>query len=277
MVTAVGSGRAPRFRSGKTLTPLVSVLAVLAMIVAGVASWLWQGEREQRQAKERELLLVLAERDDLMGQVRELEQVKAKIASDLERTQGELDGTREKLSQTVQANEQLTQSVEDRQREIDRLAKDMAQLKQERQSLLAQVKDLETERSTIDQQLTELKDSNEQLEAKMQELSGPTVELDKVLVTGDGASLPAGAVGPTSVLPGLNGQVIVVNREYDFIVMNLGKHHGLSVGQEFQVVRDDQVLGRVKVEKAYDELSAAALLPESQEDSIREGDAVRSL
>ena len=74
-----------------------------------------------------------------------------------------------------------------------------------------------------------------------------------------------------------SGQVVVVNREYDFIVMNLGKNHGLSVGQEFKVVRGNEVLGRVKVEKVYDELAAAAILPESQKDNIREGDGVKAL
>ena len=74
-----------------------------------------------------------------------------------------------------------------------------------------------------------------------------------------------------------DGQVVVVNREYDFIVMNLGKNHGLSVGQEFQIVRGAEVLGKVKVEKVYDELSAATILPESQKDRIREGDTVKAL
>ncbi len=74
-----------------------------------------------------------------------------------------------------------------------------------------------------------------------------------------------------------DGQVVVINREYDFIVMNLGKNDGLSIGQEFKIVRDNEVIGRVRVEKVYDELSAAALLPNSQKNSIREGDLVTSL
>ena len=86
-------------------------------------------------------------------------------------------------------------------------------------------------------------------------------------------------VTPISLTQGgvLEGQVIVVNREYDFIVMNIGKNHGLAVGQEFQIVRGSQVLGKVKVEKIYNELSAAAILPESNKALIREGDAVKAL
>ena len=82
---------------------------------------------------------------------------------------------------------------------------------------------------------------------------------------------------PAAQAPSTSGQVVVVNREYDFIVMNLGKNHGLSIGQEFQIVRGDSVLGKVKVEKVYDELSAAAILPESQKDNIKEGDTVKAL
>jgi hypothetical protein len=122
-----------------------------------------------------------------------------------------------------------------------------------------------------------------ELESKVMELSNqPTVELEKVLVPGAGAT-PAPVDGATAMpvaalgsMPSA-GQVVVVNREYDFIVMNLGKNHGLSIGQEFQVVRGSEVLGRVKVEKVYDELAAAAILPESQKDNIREGDTVRAL
>jgi hypothetical protein len=126
------------------------------------------------------------------------------------------------------------------------------------------------------------------LETKVMELSErPSVELEKVLVTGDSPTSPAassssssgGAVVPvstTSTSP-TEGQIVVVNREYDFIVMNLGKNQGLSVGQEFQIIRGSEVLGKVKVEKIYDELSAAAILPESKKSSIREGDLVRPL
>ena len=68
-----------------------------------------------------------------------------------------------------------------------------------------------------------------------------------------------------------------MNREYDFIVMDLGRNHGVSIGQECKISRGDEVLGTVKVEKVYDELSAAAILPNSKKDRIREHDAVTPL
>ncbi len=113
------------------------------------------------------------------------------------------------------------------------------------------------------------------LETKVLELSGqPTVELDKVVVSSGESPAAAKAVTPAS---GREGQVIVVNREYDFIVMNLGKNNGLEIGQQFQIVRGEEVLGWVKVEKVYDELAAAAILPQSKKEQIREGDVVKAL
>jgi uncharacterized protein YlxW (UPF0749 family) len=268
-------------RHGKMLVPMLGVLAALSMAVAAAAIWLQMQEREKRQAKERELVLVLAERDDLRAQLEETSEAKSRVESELSRVRKELETSLEHLAKATAAQEALSRSVEDRQKEIDRLAKDMAQMQSERRELTAQLADLKSERETLQQRLSDAEAAKADLESKVMELSNqPTVELDKVLVTGsapvpgpEGTTLPVAAVSSTAV----SGQVVVVNREYDFIVMNLGKNHGLSIGQEIQVVRGAEVLGRVKVEKVYDELAAAAILPESQKDSIREGDSVKAL
>jgi len=59
--------------------------------------------------------------------------------------------------------------------------------------------------------------------------------------------------------------------------MNLGKNQGLRLGQEFEILRDGQILGRAKVEKIYEELSAAALQPGVTLEEVREGDLVRAI
>ena len=161
--------------------------------------------------------------------------------------------------------------------EIGRLTSDLTQARNDMKQLSGQLAQLQTERDTAKQQLADAEEAKGELESKVMELSNerPTVELEKILVSGDqvrgGQTIFAGGKVST------DGQVVVVNREYDFIVMNLGRNHGLAIGQEFQVFRNDEVMGRVKVEKVYDELSAAAIVQETQPDNIREGDLVRAL
>ena len=267
-------------QAGKMVVPLLGVLAALSIGVAAVAIILQSQERGKRQAKERELRVALADNDDLKGKLQQVQQAKAAVEDELGHNRKDLTRAKEELAAAVQAQETLTKSVEDREQEIARLTRDLDQTKSEAKTLSGQLASLQSERDTARQQLAELEQAKGELESKVMELSDrPTVELGKVRVSNAGEQPQASAALRPALVPvsAKGGQIVVVNREYDFVVMNLGKNHGLNIGQEFQIVRNNQVLGKVKVEKVYDELSAAAILPESQKENIQEGDAIRAL
>ena len=277
--------RSVRTRAGKTLVPLLGVLTVLAVGVAAFAIVVQMQERDKRLAKEKELMLALAENEDLKAKLDDIQQSKSSIEEELARIRKDLAQAQQELAKAVEAQETLTRSVEDREREITRLNTDLEQTSSQKKQAADQLTQLQTERDAIKQQLADLEQAKNELEAKVMELSDrPTVELDKVVVSGEPSGSLASASPDSRALPvstttasSATGQVVVVNREYDFIVMNMGKNQGLTVGQEFKIVRGSEVLGKVKVERVYDELSAAAILPESKKDSIREGDAVAAL
>lgn len=267
-----------RCEAGKILVPILGAVAVLAIGAAAISLAFQVQERQRRMAKERELELATAENVDLKGQLEELRQRRARLEEDLARLRQELTNAQAEMAKAVEAQEVLARSVEDREEEIARLTKDVEQARTDAEQAAAQLSVLQTERDTMQQQLVDLDRAKGELEAKVMELAGrPTVELEKVLV--GGSRMDGALVQPAGLSPGTSstGQVVVVNREYDFIVMNLGRNQGLSVGQEFQIVRGAAILGRVRVEKVYDELSAAAILPESQTQSIQEGDLIRAL
>jgi prefoldin subunit 5 len=250
----------------------LTALAIVGIAVAVVAQ---QQERAIRLAAERQLSLVKADNEQLQRQINETRAAKLALETELTHAQAEAEEVAQQLSQERQAKEVLAKSVDDRQREVDRLGKDLEQLRAERQNLQQQLAELNQQQETWKNQLAELEKVKGQLETKVLELSGqPTVELDKVVVNSMESLSADKAVTPAS---GREGQVIVVNREYDFIVMNLGKNNGLEIGQQFQIVRGEEVLGWVKVEKVYDELAAAAILPQSNKEQIREGDVVKAL
>ena len=268
-------GESPQVRrTGRMLVPLMGVLAVLAMGVAGFAIVLQMQEREKRQTMERELTLARAENDDLKGRLDEAQQAQSTMEQQLGQAKGDLLQSRDELAKALKAQDTLQHSIEDREKEIARLTRSLEQAQADSEQ--AQAK-LQTERDAIKHQLAELERAKGDLESKLTELSSgqPTVELDRVLVTNE----PSTSILPVTATRQVasTGQIVVVNREYDFIVMNLGRNHGLSIGQEFQIVRGGDVLGHVKVEKVYDELSAAAILPDSKKDAIREGDTVKTL
>ena len=258
-------------RRGGAAVPLLSVLAVLALLVAGVAIALQMQERTKRLAKERELLMAKSENEDLQQRLTDTRSAKERVEGELTRTKDELAKDVQQLEEERKAKETLAKSVDERQHEIDRLAKDLDQFRGERQALAQQVTQLQQERDGLQGKVGALEQAKTELDNKVTELSKhPSVELDRVVVNGSGSSTVSSGGA-------LQGQVLVVNRDYDFIVMNLGRNHGLSVGQEFQVSRGSDVLAHVKVEKIYDELSAAAIMPNSKKDDIKEGDEVHAI
>ncbi|OGX39300.1 MAG: hypothetical protein A3C53_02105 [Omnitrophica WOR_2 bacterium RIFCSPHIGHO2_02_FULL_68_15] len=268
-----------RSQAGKMLTPLLSILAALAMGVAAFAIYVVIQKGEQLQVVQRNLQLAESENSDLKSRIETVQQAKARLEEDLTGAQRSFAESQEELANSLQAQETLTRSIEDREREITRLTKDLDQAKSESSKVSSQIGKLQSERDEAKRQVAELERAKNDLEAKLMATDPSTVELDRVLVSGGASGTEAGGgmVMPISATPSAAGQVVVINREYDFVVMNLGKNHGVAVGQEFQIARGNEVLGRVKVEKVYDELSAAAILPDSKKSSIREGDTVRAL
>lgn len=288
---------------GKAAVALLGVVAALGIVMAGVALFFQMKERDLRMTRERELALVKAEKQDLEQQLNEARDVNTKIERELSDVKADLEEAGKSLADAKKERDELAKTAEDRQTQIDRMLEDLDRSRGEQRSLTDQLARVRQEQDALQKQLGLLRDENNQLEQKVVELSKhPTVELDRVVVNptsgapATAAPNPVSVTGPASAitdqtLPAMLpssapaaaqpretlGQVIVVNREYDFIVVNLGSNQGLTLGQEFQVVRGDQVLGRVKVEKLYDELSAAAILPSSNKDAIREGDSVRPI
>ena len=281
--SSVGLSQTERFSSvgGKTLIPLLSGLAAIAMGIAILAVVSQTQERQKRLAKERELTLALAENNSLKTQVDDAQRARLRAEEETGRSRKELAQAQAELTKAVEAQQTLSRSVEEREQAISRITEELEQARSESKQALSQLTELQAAHQAAKQQMAELEEAKDELASKLAQLSGhPTVELETVRVANREPSAPSGLAAPAGVAgatASANGQVVVVNREYDFVVVNLGKNQGLSVGQEFQIVRGDAVLGKVKVEKVYDELSAAAILPESQKENIREGDLIKAL
>ncbi len=84
------------------------------------------------------------------------------------------------------------------------------------------------------------------------------------------------AVKAPAVVPvaNLEGSVLVVNKEYNFAVINLGNKDKVKEGDIFSVYHQDKFIGDLKVEKVHDAMSAAGFLSEDIKDMIVEADKV---
>lgn len=75
----------------------------------------------------------------------------------------------------------------------------------------------------------------------------------------------------------LTGEVLTVNREFAFIVINLGKSSGIEEGMVLTVLRDNRNLARVKVETVREYISVAYFIDKETIPLIKTGDRVRAI
>lgn len=111
-------------------------------------------------------------------------------------------------------------------------------------------------------------------------LKGPASELDEGFAGARRAiqsrTIAAGGLKP-SVPPGMSvpqGRVLKVNPEHHFIVVSLGPNEGAQEGRYVQLYRSGTFLGEGRIDRVYQNLSAATVLSEDTLSHIREGDQV---
>jgi hypothetical protein len=159
------------------------------------------------------------------------------------------------------------------------LEEKLSQAEEESKNLKAELKNLEGKKSALEKKVNEL-----------QEKLKSGVELGTIVVNPETGQQPALAVPPTSGTaisapgadvglsapagPAEEGKVLVVNKDYNFAVINLGSEDGVGVGNVYAVYHNNKYLGDVKVEKVHDSMAAAAFAAADLKDKVSEGDKV---
>ncbi|MFH1856366.1 MAG: hypothetical protein ABH836_03935 [Candidatus Omnitrophota bacterium] len=77
--------------------------------------------------------------------------------------------------------------------------------------------------------------------------------------------------------PALTGEVLVVNKEFSFLVVALGREHNLKLGDILSVYRSGEFIGKAVVERVEEEISAASVLPDWRNVEFKEKDVVKKL
>ncbi|MCX5697790.1 MAG: hypothetical protein NTU54_07490 [Candidatus Omnitrophica bacterium] len=152
----------------------------------------------------------------------------------------------------------------------------------EAKKIKTELRDLENKKSSLEKKITEL-------EEKLK----PGVELGTIVVnpeTGMPQTSPAAAVTGTENMSeekpmaasgaasassqSPEGKVLVVNKDYNFAVINLGSEDGVSIGNVFSIYHNNKYVGDVKVEKVHDSMAAAAFATPELKDKVSEGDKI---
>lgn len=205
-----------------------------------------------------------------------------RLEGELAQTQEELAQTKEALSEANQQIADLSDQLADEKAKAEELAEKLAQEKRENEDLRKKLDNLEYKIEELEEQI-EKKDSElaaarkekEQLNLKIARLEEEKARLqEKLNKLEDTVDL-----GKISVvaLKEIKGMVMAVNEDYGFVIINLGAKDKITKGMVLFVYRDDTMIGKVEVDRIYEEMSSANILPEWKQADIKVGDQVKAL
>jgi len=286
--------------SGKTLTVFLIVIAVLLISLTAIAVFFFLKEVEVRKALEYNLEQMQVKEVSLKKALEEAkkeiflyEEQKKETSEEIESLQGELDlvqGLREeikkenrKLMDELETDRQTNQALkEDLEEELAKAKEKIEALLQENKTTVSRNKELDAQRNELKERyqllLKQIKDLGEipvveqmkeslmpeggkelSEQGKMTQEAEENVELGKIVVKPKGQK---------------QGKIISVDKETDFVIINLGEEDGLKKDAVLSIYRGENYIGDIKVSRVLPEMSAADFVPPLKNHQVREDDQV---
>lgn len=251
---------------------LLSVLIVLFLSSAILLGIIAQREKARRIELTELLDRTTNEKQIVEKRLTEISRIKSELESRLTEAEGKIADLVVKLEEAESTKASLSSELSEREKLIGDLNANFESEKREKMELAGRLTKSEEEYKALKAQVEQLETIKAELEKKLQEAAAKGVQLEKIVVKPK-ESLPQ----QEGTTPSIEGKILVVNREFDFVVLNLGQKDGIEFGDIFLVYRDGESLGKVQAEKVYEGMSTATFLPELRKEEIKEGDSVRVL
>jgi len=288
-------------RDGKVTVIILIILLIASLAVAGGVYYLFQQEQAKNISLQKQLDDVTERQRVTEKQLQESLRTAADIGNKLKTTQAELSSLNEELKAAKADREAALNTVEE-------LKRSMEQANSERSNLEGRLTAANQDIKKSQDSLKEMQDQKTALETKIKELQAQVqgVELGKIVVNPETSSqatvrqaqpakekkgffgfgkkkavvqkaAPVEMVKATPAAPvpsGHEGKVLVINKEYNFAVINLGSRDGLRVGDTFAAYHNGSYIGDLVIEKLHDSMAAANFANPGIKDSLAEGDRI---
>lgn len=259
---------------------ILVVLILISLALSGSIFYFLQKERARSAGLQGELEDLKAVQKATEAKLEESKKSIKEYDTKLQEAESQINKLNADLAQERSAKEEAATLAE-------QLRTDLEQQKSLRSDLEKKLSTAQSEATKIQGQLKELLAKKDDLEKKVKKFeeeaqaSSQSVELGKVVVAPEAAAPAAGAVKPSAekqpvknAVAASEGKVLVVNKDYNFAVINLGAKDGINLGDVFSVYRENKYLGDIKVEKVHESMSAAGFLSSGMQDKTIEGDKV---
>lgn len=278
------------------------ILLIISMGLAGTAVYFLQKEQTKTLSLQQNLEDFKAKQNIIEKKLQDAQNSILELQAQLKNNDDLITELKTKLETEKNESEKILSEKEKLQFDLEQQEKLRGELESRYIILLEQSKKAE-------QQVEELTAQKNELEKKLQSMESKAegIELGKIVVgpeseesvkasaaeesAGTGRDLPvikaeevkkeeqvkAIQEEPVKAIQEeskLEGKVLVVNKDYGFVVIDLGGKDGVKIGDIFSVYQGKKYIGDLKIEKIHESMSAAGFVNNKVKGRINEGDAV---
>jgi flagellar basal body-associated protein FliL len=269
----------------KSSVLVLILLVIVSVALAGGFFVMLQKEKAKGTALTEELEDIKTRLKITETKLDDAKKMTTDLGAKLQQAEAQISDLNTQLQQEKASKDQALAKIEELRVDLEQqkglradLEKKFDQAQSDAKRMQAQLKDLDAKKGELEAKVKDL-------EAKAGGSAG--VELGKIVVSPEVTPAAAKAAAPLkpakpqpqkppAVPSGMEGKVLVINKDYSFAVINLGSKDGVGVGDVFAVYHNDKYTGDVKVEKVHDSMAAAGFVSADIKDKVFEGDkAVR--
>lgn len=267
----------------RTFKIALILLAVASIVSAALAVTAFIGkEREymKRLVVEDKLANTLKEKRGLEKDLNAAKLAKEELEARLTKMQEKTSELSNLIEEEKKKREVAIADLDVNKEEIARLKLDLEAEKKEKLSISKKLEDIKSEYEQAKKDVARIKNEKASLEAKIADLEQKAVNLDKIVVSyseninsGNAAIASASLAKSSSPRP-IEGKTLVVNKEYSFIVTDIGQDKGVQKGMIFEVKEGKEYLGNVEIDKVYDTMSSATVLTGARINDMKKGNLI---
>lgn len=265
---------------GKVPLPTIILigLILISLSLAGGTFYLLQKEQAKVVTLQQRLEDVTTKQKVAEAKLRESEKLIGELQVKLSEAGNQIESLTSGLEQEKTARQEALSTIE-------QLKADLEKQRNLRQDLEKKMNQMQEDVKKAQARLNDLDAQKKDLEARIKDLQeqARNVELGKISVSPEAAvsgqqqlvAEPSSAIAVPLSAPavtGLEGKVLVVNKDYNFAVLNSGTKEGVKVGDLYSIYHNEQYLGDVKIEKLHEHMSAAVFVSPNVKDKVVEGD-----
>lgn len=241
------------------------IIIIVLVFFCGTLFILRNGEKTERAKVQKKLVETLKEKDEAQKNLADLKVAKSDLEAKIAAMESDIKKINEALSKEKEEKNSIKTNLDAKEAMLADLNAQLENEKREKDALNDSLAKFRKDYENLKSQVDQLTKTKQDLEAKLKEFSEASapsakesgVELEKIVVSAESK---------------LKGDVVVVNKNLGFLVINLGSKDGISPGTILGIYRNDSFLGEVQVEKVYESISSANILPEWKGVAFKEGD-----